>query len=237
MVQQNSGWVGIGTSTPGSLFSVHGIANWTSDATSTLYSILRLPNFTATSTSATSTLSTGGFNIGTGQFVVQQNSGSVGIGTSTPGSLVGIQGVANFVADATSTVYSSVRLPNFTATSTAATSTISTGGFQVGQAGALAAFTVNQSATTSVGVGTSTPTSHQFAVGGNTLIGAGANGTSTLTVSSSGTNVGACIELRATDGTILRIYATSSPSAAQAYTNAGGGAGYQKLVIEAGACR
>ncbi|MFH1170763.1 MAG: tail fiber domain-containing protein [Candidatus Vogelbacteria bacterium] len=36
------------------------------------------------STTATSTFSTGGFAIGTSQFVVQQNSGFVGIGTTTP---------------------------------------------------------------------------------------------------------------------------------------------------------
>jgi hypothetical protein len=43
-------------------------------------------NFIATSTTATSTISTGGFAVGTSQFVVQQNSGNVGIGTTTPAS-------------------------------------------------------------------------------------------------------------------------------------------------------
>ncbi|MFA6006869.1 MAG: glycine-rich domain-containing protein [Candidatus Paceibacterota bacterium] len=53
-----------------------------------------LQNFTAsigttsvlaiTSTTATSTFSTGGLTVGTSQFVVQQNSGNVGIGTSSP---------------------------------------------------------------------------------------------------------------------------------------------------------
>lgn len=207
VVQQNSGSIGIGTTTPGSLFSIHGVANFARGATSTIYSNLRFPIFAATSTVATSTFSTGGLTVGDTQFVVQQNSGSIGIGTSTPGSLLSVQGVANFTTGATSTVYSTVSLPSFTATSTTATTTISTGGFQVGRAGALAAFTVGQSATTSVGVGTSTVTSHQFGVGGNALIGAGANGTSTLTVSSSGAGIGSCIQLRAASTSDLyRLY-------------------------------
>ncbi|MEK7098895.1 MAG: hypothetical protein AAB916_00050, partial [Patescibacteria group bacterium] len=132
--------------------------------------------------------------------------------------------------------YSRFSLPHFSATSTVATSTVSTGGFQVGQAGALAAFTVGQSATTSVGVGTSTPKSHQFAVGGNALIGAGSNGTSTLSISSSGTNIGGCIELRAADGNMVRIYATTS-TLTGAYTNNGGALPGRGLVVEAGTCR
>ncbi|MDO8565013.1 MAG: hypothetical protein Q7R67_00060 [bacterium] len=42
--------------------------------------------FTATSTTATSTISTGGFAVGTSNFVVQQSSGNVGIGTTGPGA-------------------------------------------------------------------------------------------------------------------------------------------------------
>ncbi len=41
-------------------------------------------NFNATSTTATSTIGTGGLAVGGSQFVVQQNSGKVGIGTLTP---------------------------------------------------------------------------------------------------------------------------------------------------------
>lgn len=43
-------------------------------------------NLTVSGTSATSTFSTGGLAVGTSQFVVQQNSGKVGIGTATPSS-------------------------------------------------------------------------------------------------------------------------------------------------------
>ena len=48
--------------------------------------------FTATSTTATSTFSTGGLAVGTNQFVVQQNSGNVGIGTTSPSQLFSVAG-------------------------------------------------------------------------------------------------------------------------------------------------
>ncbi|MDP3794688.1 MAG: hypothetical protein Q8R13_02040, partial [bacterium] len=48
--------------------------------------LLTVPYFTATSTTATSTLATGGFTVGTNKFVVQQSSGNVGIGTTSPGA-------------------------------------------------------------------------------------------------------------------------------------------------------
>ncbi|MBI3442823.1 MAG: NYN domain-containing protein, partial [Candidatus Sungbacteria bacterium] len=47
-----------------------------------------------TSTTATSTFSTGGLTVGTSQFVVQQTAGNVGIGTTSPGTLVAIHGSA-----------------------------------------------------------------------------------------------------------------------------------------------
>ena len=70
--------LGVGTSSPYARLSVVG-------ETVSSY-------FTATSTTATTTLSTGGLNIGSGQLVVQQNSGRVGVGTSTPSQLVDIYG-------------------------------------------------------------------------------------------------------------------------------------------------
>ena len=42
---------------------------------------------TATSTTATSTFATGGLTVGTNQFVVQQTTGNVGIGTAAPGAV------------------------------------------------------------------------------------------------------------------------------------------------------
>ena len=47
---------------------------------------------TATSTTATSTFATGGLTVGTNQFVVQQTSGNVGIGTTGPGQKLSIDG-------------------------------------------------------------------------------------------------------------------------------------------------
>lgn len=54
---------------------------------------------TVTSTTATSTISTGGLTVGTSQFVVQQTSGNVGIGTTTPLSQFDIySGSSNIVS-------------------------------------------------------------------------------------------------------------------------------------------
>lgn len=49
-------------------------------------------NFYATSTVATSTISTGGLTVGVSQFIVQQNSGNVGLGTTTPTNKLDING-------------------------------------------------------------------------------------------------------------------------------------------------
>lgn len=83
----STGLVGIGTTTPGTPLGVTGAAVITGTITT--------PNFAATSTTATSTLSTGGLAIGTNQFVVQQNSGSVGIGNSVPNTKFEVVGTAS----------------------------------------------------------------------------------------------------------------------------------------------
>src|SRR3989344_5628746 len=67
---------------------------------------LAFTNFSATSTSATSTISTGGFAIGTNQFVVEQTSGRVGIGTTSPSDTLALNG-AMYVA--------SISVPSVTA--------------------------------------------------------------------------------------------------------------------------
>src|SRR3989344_5724835 len=67
---------------------------------------LTFTNFSATSTSATSTISTGGFAIGTDQFVVEQTSGRVGIGTTSPSDTLALNG-AMYVA--------SISVPSVTA--------------------------------------------------------------------------------------------------------------------------
>lgn len=258
LLATDTGLVGIGTTSPGSLLSIHGVGNFVNAATSTLYTDFSLRSISATSTiysangtalvpsySFLSDVDTGlfrgaanviGFATNGAEVARLDASGNLGIGSTTPGSLLALGTMANFVSNGTSTLANGLNVGNLRATSTVATTTISTGGFQVGQAGSLAAFTVGQSATTSVGVGTSTPSSHQFAVGGNALIGGGASGTTTLTVSSPGTRIGGCIELRATDGNMVRIYATTSVLAS--YNNNGLLAlGGQGLVVEAGGCR
>jgi hypothetical protein len=145
--------VGIGTTSPGSILSINGIANFTS-ATSTFYSTgglnltagcfaisgncLGLGNIggalgvsqggtgqtsfgqgwlnsdgttlsastsptinylTATSTTATSSIATGGFLIGSNNFVVQQTSGRVGIGTNAPQDALTLNGSIGVTSD------------------------------------------------------------------------------------------------------------------------------------------
>lgn len=191
---QTAGSVGISSTSPGSLFSIQGIANF-KIGTSTLYTNLVFPAFNATSTTASSTVAgnfsaastslvnlavsggatstfTQGINVTSGCFAQNgtcvtsgtfggvtgngsANSltywsnastiaatsspivgyltsttstastfvGSVGIATASPATLLSIQGVANF-ALGTSTLYSTLVFPNFTATSTTATSSV-----------------------------------------------------------------------------------------------------------------
>ncbi|MBI2097191.1 MAG: helix-turn-helix domain-containing protein, partial [Candidatus Sungbacteria bacterium] len=57
---------------------------------------LTFTNFAATSTSATSTISTGGLAIGTSQFIVQQTSGNIGVGTTSPSQLFSVAGSGYF---------------------------------------------------------------------------------------------------------------------------------------------
>ncbi len=234
---------GIGTTTPGSAFSIQGVGNFVSAATSTLYTPLMVSNFTATSTVLLAT-NTGLVGIGTTSpgtilsvqglgnwsgggstvystytlpsFIATSTTANNGIGTSTPGTRLSIQGVANYVdaSTGTSTIYSRLQLPSFLATSTIATSTFSNG---------LLISTTNGS----VGIATTTP-ANTFSLGGDALIGAGSNGTSTLALSSSGSGFGSCIQMRAASSSDLyRIYIGKN-------TGIGSTTG---LMIEQGSCR
>jgi hypothetical protein len=84
-----AGNVGIGTTSPFAKLSVHAKAT---DTNTTLFAIA------SSTASATTTL----FSV--------SNTGAVGIGTTTPGSIFSIQGVANFVASGVSTIYNSLRI-------------------------------------------------------------------------------------------------------------------------------
>ncbi|MBI4224756.1 MAG: hypothetical protein HY617_00320 [Candidatus Sungbacteria bacterium] len=83
----SNGRLGVGTTTPGTPLGVTGAAVITGRVTS--------PSFEATSTTATTTLSTGGLAVGTNHFVVQQNSGNVGIGNSVPNTTFEVVGTAS----------------------------------------------------------------------------------------------------------------------------------------------
>ncbi len=81
-----SGGTGATTFGQGWLFSTGGTGALAASTSPTVNYLV------ATSTTATSTFSTGGFTIGGSQFVVQQTSGNVGIGTTSPASLFSVAG-------------------------------------------------------------------------------------------------------------------------------------------------
>ncbi len=82
-VIDTAGNLGVGTTTPGTLFSVDKTANFSS-ASSTFYSDITVPTFAATSTTATSTITNG--------LLISKSAGSVGIGTSTPVKTLSVLG-------------------------------------------------------------------------------------------------------------------------------------------------
>jgi len=276
-----AGNIGIGTTSPGSILSVQGVANWTG-ATSTFYSTgginlaggcfsiagtcvtgggggsgtvtsitagtgltggtittsgtvaldLTNPNNwtglqtfrnasstnlsvftnayfggTATSSFATNgalSLVSNGLAVGSSQLVV--SSGNIGIGTTTPGSILSINGVGNFVASATSTLYNGLNVTSgcFSVAGTCVTGggsgTVNSG--TTGQLPFYAANGTTLTATSSLflsqtgnfGIGTTSPYAKFSVSGGDTrlkettdsptaLVVENAAGTSTLQVS------------------------------------------------------
>ncbi len=126
LIVDESGSIGIGTSSPSSLLAIQDVAHFRT-GTSTFEDNLQVDgglqvgtgstyidsntietsgNLAVTSTTATSTLSTGGFTVGTDDFVVQQTSGQVGIGSTTPWGLLSIHapsGIPSFVVGSSTT--------------------------------------------------------------------------------------------------------------------------------------
>ena len=98
--------VGLGTTTPGSIFSVQGVGNWTG-ATTTYYSTGGI-NLTGGCFSVAGTCIGGGggtnYWTSSGGNIYNNTGTNVGIGTTTPGSLLSLYNIANFTA-ATSTFY------------------------------------------------------------------------------------------------------------------------------------
>lgn len=82
-----------------------------------------------------------------------------------------------------------------------------------------------------LGIGTSTPElSSKLAVSG-TIYADDGSATTSLILSTSSETIGSCIQMKATDGTAIRIYATTTPGSGSASGE------FMPLVIEAGTCK
>ncbi|MEK7082862.1 MAG: hypothetical protein AAB972_01715, partial [Patescibacteria group bacterium] len=83
-------------------------------------------------------------------------------------------------------------------------------------------------------IASSTPAaSAELAVNGDLML--ASTGTTTATIASASASRGGCINLRATDGTMVRIYATSTPTALGDANAAN--MGFKNLVVESGSCQ
>lgn len=161
-------------------------------------------NITGTSTTD-SLVTTTNFIVGAGdnqKFSVRAD-GNVGVGTSSPGTLLGVSGSSG--AGILNTGAGNSFYINDVADDTTP--------FVVGPAG-------------NTGIGTSTP-GQELSVNGDFLASSAA--TTSIIIGSTASR-GGCIQLQATNGTWIRIYATTTPTLQPT-----GGA--QNLVVEAGACQ
>lgn len=97
------------------------------------------------------------------------------------------------------------------------------------------AFSIASTTTISpLSIATSTPAGFaELAVNGDLIL--ASTGTTTATIASASASRGGCINLRATDGTMVRIYATSSPTAVGDANTAA--MGFKNLIVEAGSCQ
>lgn len=199
--------VGVGTTSPGSALSVQaGNAQITGTTTTSALH-------------ATSTVFVGA----TGNLFLVNAAGSVGVATTSPGNLFSVSGsslLGSADGDIASFRAGDIRF-NSNATTTVSTKNLN--GINV-NSGDL----VLDTESNKLYVGSSTPIRGTLSAYGS--------GTTTLVIgsSSAGSTGGSCIEMDTSDGRVVRIYASTTPSLGYSGTSAIAG-GY--LVVEAGGCQ
>ncbi|HBT81334.1 hypothetical protein A2757_01510 [Candidatus Giovannonibacteria bacterium RIFCSPHIGHO2_01_FULL_48_47] len=133
-----------------------------------------------TGTAVNTTLS-GGLIVDTSTLVADYSTNRVGIGTSTPGTVLGVNGDA--------VIAGLLTMQRFNATSTTAGTSTIQGGLTLATGGG------------NVGIGTTSPF-HQ--------LGIDSAGTTTIGIGSTAANRGGCIQLQGADGVSYRIYANAT---------------------------
>ncbi len=232
-----SGGTGASTFGQGWLYSTGGTVVLSASTSPTVSYI------TATSTTATSTFSTAGFTIGTNRFVVQQSSGNVGIGTTSPYAKLSVNGDGHFDGN--------IRLTNLTATGTLVVSGLSTlsGGFLSLASSTLQDFTGVNATTTTFAV-TSIASALLKTAANGALIAAvpGTDyiaGNSTLGVANGGTgastfgqgwlySTGGTANLTSSTSPTINYLTATSTTATSTFSTAGFTIGSNRFVVQQG---
>lgn len=220
VVDFSSSRVGVGTTSPSVLMSVHGSTILGSADASIV--AFRAGDIQFTSAATTTFAMSKGLNFDSGGFVFENTADLFGISTSSPQAQLAVGGDSIFGAvdaDFVSFRAGDIQL-NSNATTTVTTKNLR--GINVN-----AGDFVIDTQSDKVYVGTSTP------IRGNLGLYSSATTTLTIATSAAGSAGGSCIELDTSDGKVVRMYATTSPRTACAV----GTELCQNIVIEAGGCQ
>ncbi len=103
VIDPNANMIGIGTSSPTVMFSVHGSSLLGSADANTL--TVRAGTWTLASTATTTVAMPNGINFDSNTFVIDPNANRVGVGTSSPAKTFGVTGDEFLESSATTTMY------------------------------------------------------------------------------------------------------------------------------------